>query len=106
MVIKLKKALYGLKQAPRVWYSILENYILQQGFKIVMVDSNLYVKIMKDYQLIIIFYVDDIIFGGCKDEICKEFIDQMQNEFEISMLCKFSYFLGLQVSQLDKYIHI
>jgi len=50
---------------------------------------------MKDYQLVIVIYIDDFIFGGCKDEICKEFADQMQNEFKMYMLGEFSYFIGL-----------
>jgi len=36
-----------------------------------MVDNNMYIKTEHNYQLFIVFYVDDIIFGGCKDEICK-----------------------------------
>jgi hypothetical protein len=32
-VYRLKKALYGLKQAPRAWYSRLDNYLRQQGFR-------------------------------------------------------------------------
>lgn len=60
-----------------------------------MVDNNLQVKTMKDYQLVIVIYIDDFIFGGCKDEICKEFADQMQNEFKMYMLGEFSYFIGL-----------
>lgn len=45
-------------------------------------------------------YVDDIIFGGCKDELCKVFTNQMQNEFEMFMIGELTYFLGLQVNQL------
>jgi hypothetical protein len=30
---KLKKALYGLKQAPRAWYSRLDKYLQQVGFR-------------------------------------------------------------------------
>ena len=30
---KLKKALYGLKQAPRAWFSRLDSYLKQQGFR-------------------------------------------------------------------------
>ena len=33
-VCKLNKALYGLKQAPRAWFSRLDSYLKQQGFKI------------------------------------------------------------------------
>jgi hypothetical protein len=32
-VCRLKKALYGLKQAPRAWYSRLDRYLQQQGFR-------------------------------------------------------------------------
>jgi hypothetical protein len=32
-VCKLKKALYGLKQAPRAWYSRMDKYIKQTGFR-------------------------------------------------------------------------
>jgi hypothetical protein len=60
----LKKALYGLKQAPRAWYSRLEKYLQQQGFKRGVVDNNIYIKIDNEDILIIVVYVDDINFGS------------------------------------------
>lgn len=66
----------------------------------------MYVKIKHNYQLVIILYVDDIIFDDYKDEICKEFANKMQNEFEMYMVGELSYFLVLQVNQLDKGIFI
>lgn len=60
-----------------------------------MVDSNMYVRIENDNQLVIVVYVYDIIFDGCKNEICKEFFYQMQTKFEMSMVGELSYFLGL-----------
>jgi len=48
-------------------------YLHQQGFKKGMVDSNLYIKSENNHQVIIIIYVDDIIFGSSKDEMCKDF---------------------------------
>jgi len=64
LVCRLKKALYVLKQAPKAWYARLEKYLLQQGFKNGMVDSNPIVRIENDKQLFIVIYVDDIIFDG------------------------------------------
>ena len=43
MVCKLRKALYGLKHAPRAWYSRLDTYLHQIGFRRGLVDSNLYI---------------------------------------------------------------
>ena len=42
-VCKIKKALDGLKQAPRAWFSRLDNYLKQQGYKRGSTDSNLYI---------------------------------------------------------------
>lgn len=53
-----------------------------------MVDSNLYIKIENGNQIIIIIYLDDIIFRGCKDELCKNFANKMKKEFETSMIGK------------------
>lgn len=32
-VYTLRKALYGLKKAPRAWYSRIEAYFMNEGFK-------------------------------------------------------------------------
>ena len=61
-VYKLNKALYGLKKAPRAWFSRLYNYLKQQGSKRGATKSNLYLKIEDKNMIIVVFYVDDIIF--------------------------------------------
>jgi hypothetical protein len=102
----LKKALYGLKQAPRAWYSRLDNYLRQQGFRKGNTDSNLYIKEENDRLIIVEIYVDDIIFGSDDDRLNKEFVESMQKEFEMSMLGEMKFFLGLQITQSDKGISI
>ena len=64
LVWKIKKALYGLKQAPRAWYYRFENYLQQKGFTKGSADNNRYTKIDDDKLLIIVAYVNDIIFGS------------------------------------------
>jgi hypothetical protein len=59
---KLKKALYGLKQAPRVWYYRLNKYLQDKGFKRGTFQINLYIKTEGNDFLILLVYVDDIIF--------------------------------------------
>jgi hypothetical protein len=102
----LKKSLYGLKKSPRAWYSRLDKYLQQQGFRKGNVDINIYIKVDQDNILIIEVYVDDIIFGSDDDRLSKKFAKDMQSEFEMSLLGELTFFLGLQISQLDEGIFI
>jgi hypothetical protein len=94
---KLKKALYGLKHAPQAWYSRLEIFLQDKGFKKGIVDNNLYIKSEGDNLLVVLVYVDDIIFSCTNESSVQWFANSMQTEFEMSMIREMSYFLGLQV---------
>ena len=94
MVCRLHKALYGLKQAPRAWYERLHTYLVKIGFERTNDKNNLYMKIDKEKGILISkFFVDDIIFGG-QDALCKDFVNQTKQEFEISMFAKIKSFVG------------
>jgi hypothetical protein len=96
-VCKLKKALYGLKQAPRSWYYRLDKFLQEKGFKKGIVDNNLYIKSKGENLLVVLVYVDDIIFGCTNESYVQWFANSMQTEFEMSMIGELSYFLVLQV---------
>eukprot|EP00253_Pinus_taeda_P026686 PITA_26686 len=86
LVCRLRKALYGLKQALRVWYYRFDKYLHQQGFSKGSADSNLYTKFDNDKLLILVVYVDDIIFGSNEEAVSQNFALVMQQEFEMSLL--------------------
>lgn len=96
MLCRLKKALYGLKQELRIWYARLDKYLAKLGFAKGTADSNLYLKEIEDGLLVIVMFVDDIIFGG-NEEASDKFADDMKSEFEMSMIGEMKYFLGLQI---------
>jgi hypothetical protein len=77
-VCKLKKALYGLKQEPRAWYYRLDKFLQEKGFKKGIVDSNLYIKSEGDNLLVVLVYVDDIIFGCTNESSTQWFANSMQ----------------------------
>ena len=56
--------------------------------------------------IIIVVYVDDIIFGSDLQIPSVKFSSEMKKEFEMSMLGELTFFLGLQVSQSEKGIFI
>ena len=105
-VCKLHKALYGLKQAPRAWYETIHNYLVKIGFEMTSDNINLYMKTKKGKGILLSkIFVDDIIFGG-QDALCKDFTNQMKQEFEMSMFGGIKYFVGLQVYQMKYGIYI
>jgi hypothetical protein len=102
----LKKTLYGLKKAPRAWYTRLDRYLQQQGFRRGITYNNLYIKVEQDNLTIIEVYVDDIIFRSNDDRLSHKFSRDIQSEFEMSLLGELTFFLGLQISHLDEGIFI
>ena len=94
-VCKLKKSLYVLKPAPRAWYYRLDKYLQDRGFKKGTIDSNFYIKSKGDNLLVILLYVDGVIFGCTNDYSMQWFSNAMQYEFEMSMIGESPFFLGL-----------
>ncbi|GJS05423.1 retrovirus-related pol polyprotein from transposon TNT 1-94 [Tanacetum coccineum] len=105
-VYKLKKALYGLKQVPRAWYDLLSNFLLTQDFSKGTVDPTLFIRRQGNDILLVQIYVDDIIFASTTPELCDEFSKIMCSKFKMSMMGKFSFFLGLQIFQNPRGIFI
>ncbi|GJZ55055.1 putative ribonuclease H-like domain-containing protein [Tanacetum coccineum] len=93
------KALYGLHQAPRAWYDTLVNYLLSNGFESGKIDQTLFIKRHKGHILLVQIYVDDIIFGSTKKELCDEFEKLMKDKFQMSSMGELTFFLGLQISK-------
>ncbi|GKA01676.1 putative ribonuclease H-like domain-containing protein [Tanacetum coccineum] len=105
-VYKVVKALYGLHQAPRAWYETLAKYLLDNGFHKGKIDQTLLIKKQKGDILLVHVYVDDIIFGSTKKELCVEFEKLMHDEFQMSSMGELTFFLGLQVKQKEDGIFI
>ena len=84
-----------MKQAPRAWYDRLSSFLKGKRYTRGEVDQTLFTKIKNSDILIVQIYVDDIIFNSTKSLLCKEFSDLMTKEFEMSLMEKLKFFLGL-----------
>ncbi|KAJ9538414.1 hypothetical protein OSB04_031147 [Centaurea solstitialis] len=76
-----------------------------KGFKVYQMDVKsafLYGTIDEEVYI----YVDDIIFGSTKDDMCKEFEELMHKKFKMSSMGELTFFLGLQVKQKPEGIFI
>ncbi|GJW11223.1 uncharacterized mitochondrial protein-like protein [Tanacetum coccineum] len=66
---------------------------------------DIFMLVEKDYPLtrglltLMLFYVDDIIFGSTKKELCIAFKKLMHEKFQISFMGELTFFLELQVKQ-------
>ncbi|GKC97149.1 retrovirus-related pol polyprotein from transposon TNT 1-94 [Tanacetum coccineum] len=100
-VYKLKKTLYDLKQAPKAWYDRLNAFLIKHEYKMGMVDNILFTKKKSSNLIIVQIYVDDIIFGLTCRDMCDEFAKIMHNEFEMSMMGEFKFFLRLLINQME-----
>ncbi|GJV74133.1 putative ribonuclease H-like domain-containing protein [Tanacetum coccineum] len=91
---QIEEELYGLHQAPRAWYDTLATYLLSNGFQREQIDQTLFIKRHKGHILLVQIYMDDIIFGYTKKELCDEFEKLMkdnQDKFVHMILRKFNY---------------
>ncbi len=61
-VLCLKHAVYGLKQATLAWWKALDKSMGELGFTCLHSDSGIFVN--KDQSIIIIIYVDNVLFLG------------------------------------------
>lgn len=105
MVCRLHKALYGLKQATRELYECLHSHLVKIGFERTSEDSNIYLKSEGDQILVCEVFFDDIIFGG-DDKMSHDFAEEMKKEFEMSLIGKIKFFIGLQIQQMKDGIFI
>jgi hypothetical protein len=61
-VMHLKKAIYGLKQAALAWWKVLDGSMAKIGCTQLVSDSGIFVN--KGKTIVIIVYVDDVLFLG------------------------------------------
>ncbi|GJZ52615.1 putative ribonuclease H-like domain-containing protein [Tanacetum coccineum] len=84
-VYKVEKALYGLHQAPKAWYETLSTYLLDNGFQRGKFDKTLFIKRHKGDILLVQVYVDDIVFGSTRKELCLAFEKMMHKKFQMKV---------------------
>jgi hypothetical protein len=80
-VYKLLNVLYKLKQAPRAWYARLCTILLEHGYVTGSVDKTLFTLQHGNDFLLVLFYMDDIIFCGSSHVLVSSFQEMMEKEF-------------------------
>jgi hypothetical protein len=77
---------YGLKQSPRMWYKKIDTYMLGLGFKRRKVDHCVYFKLIGDYLIYLVSYVDDLLLIGNNNKIILDVKTQLSSKFDMKDL--------------------
>jgi hypothetical protein len=77
----------------------LRGFLFNNGFEMGKVDNTRFLLRQGDDILIVQVYVDDIVFGGSSHSLVVRFAEDMNKEFEMSMMRELQFFLGLQIKQ-------
>jgi hypothetical protein len=83
-VLRLRRAIYGLKQAALVWWRELANSLKVLGFKRLYSDAGLFICRVNGKLLIVVAYVDDVLFVGPD----KSFIQSKKQAFMDKWECR------------------
>ena len=83
-VFRLKRAIYGLKQAVLVWWKALDKYMAALGCMRLQSDSGLFVHKSRNSMVIVIVYVDDVLFMG-NDKIL---VHKLKSDFMHKWECR------------------
>lgn len=97
--LKLCKALYRLKQAGRAWYHLLRRFLITQGFTCHSALPCIFVLRRDIGYVILAVYVDDINLVGTHN-LCVEVEKLLTSQFEMKLLGRTTFCLGLQVHHL------
>jgi hypothetical protein len=81
-ILKAERALYGTKQAGRSWYQLLKDYLLKFCNLIMCLSDNC-IFYSKDYNLILLIYVDDAIISYKSQANYDDLMTKLKRDFEI-----------------------
>ncbi|CAI7884396.1 unnamed protein product [Closterium sp. NIES-53] len=105
-VCQLLKSLYEIKQAPRLWQQYLHARLIRIGFKQLPHDQGMYrLTKDKDYILLIV-YVDDLLYIGSTDSITTWFERELQRDLTLTVSSTVTQYLGLNIREEENAIFL
>jgi hypothetical protein len=98
---RLKKSLYGLKQSGRNWHITLTEYLTSKHFTVSDNDPCEYTLNTSNGQLIILFWVDDIILASNNMTLIDDMKRDLGERFKMDDRGELRWFLGIDFKHLQ-----
>ncbi|CAI7800280.1 unnamed protein product [Closterium sp. NIES-53] len=106
LVCQLLKSLYGIKQAPRLWQQYLHARLKRIGFDQLPHDQGMYRLTRDNDYILLIVYVDDLLYIGSTTAIVTWFEKELQTDLSLTVSPDVTQYLGLNILDEDNAIHL
>ena len=111
ILVKLNKALYGCVQSSKLWYDRISKWLLSKGFISNPADKCIFNRVERNGydQLTVALYVDDLLITCESQNLIDIFLNEVENEFDISSMSKGDQleYLGMTIDKSSgEYIEI
>jgi hypothetical protein len=97
----LRKFSYGLRGTPETWSKRLTKFLINQGYGEGELDKTLFVKETGGNIMIAQIFGVNILSGGMSDQMVQHLTLELDSKFAMVLVGELSYFLGLQVKQME-----
>ncbi|CAI5951850.1 unnamed protein product [Closterium sp. NIES-65] len=105
-VCQLLKSLYGIKQAPQLWQQYLHARLIRIGFKQLPHDQGMYRLTKNDDYILLIVYVDDLLYIGSTDGITTWFEGELQRDLSLTVSSTVTQYLSLNIREEEDAIYL
>ena len=86
-------------------YNKINQYFTNQEFERSKSEPTLYIKMKGQHTFLVSLYVDDLIYTRTNTKMLMEFKEDIMKTFEMTNLGLMSYFVGIEVSQMEYSSH-
>ncbi|CAI7770566.1 unnamed protein product [Closterium sp. NIES-54] len=105
-VCQLQKSLYGIKQALRLWQQYLHARLTRIGFRQLPHDQGMYRLTKGDDYILLIVYVDDLLYIGSTDNVTTWFEVELQKDLTLTVSSTVTQYLGLNIQEEEGAIYL
>ncbi|CAI7858962.1 unnamed protein product [Closterium sp. NIES-54] len=105
-VCQLQKSLYRIKQAPRLWQQYLHAWLTRIGFKQLPHDQGMYRLSKDDDYILLIVYVDDLLYIGSTDNVTTWFEGELGKDLTLTVSSTITQYLGLNIQEGEDAIYL
>ncbi|CAI7741460.1 unnamed protein product [Closterium sp. NIES-53] len=105
-VCQLQKPLYGIKQAPRPWQQHLHARLVRIGFCQLPHDQGMYRLTKRTDYILLIVFVDDLLYIGSTDGITTWFEGELQRDLTLTVSSTVTQYLGLNIQDRENSIYL